>query len=111
MTESVQTYLPVKRIFHGIIETTDGRYVRILEIEPINFMLRSVAEQRNIMAAFASWLKISPCRLQFKVLTGKADPGRHVEGLKQDLIAEISDSCRALAKDYIRHMLFLTCPI
>ena len=56
MTESVQTYLPVKRIFHGIIETTDGRYVRILEIAPINFMLRSVAEQRNIMAAFASWL-------------------------------------------------------
>lgn len=102
MTESVQTYLPVKRIFHGIIETTDGRYIRILEIEPINFMLRSVAEQRNIMAAFASWLKISPCRLQFKVLTGKADPGRHVEGLKQDLTAETSDSCRALAKDYIR---------
>lgn len=102
MTESVQTYLPVKRIFHGIIETSDGRYIRILEIEPINFMLQSVAEQRNIMAAFASWLKISPCRLQFKVLTGKADPGRHVEGLKQDLTAETSDSCRALAKDYIR---------
>ena len=37
----VQDFIPIKDIHHGIIETTDGRYIKILEIEPINFMLRS----------------------------------------------------------------------
>lgn len=70
--ESVQDYLPIREIRNGVIETTDGRYIRILEIEPINFTLRSDEEQFNIISTFASWLKISPMRLQFKSITRKA---------------------------------------
>ena len=33
--EFVQPFLPVKDIRNGIVETTDGRYIKILEIEPI----------------------------------------------------------------------------
>ena len=43
--ESVQTFIPVKNICRGVIETTDSRYIRILEIEPLNFVLRSPEEQ------------------------------------------------------------------
>ena len=43
--EFTQDFIPVKDIRHGIIETTDHRYIKILEIEPINFMLRSDEEQ------------------------------------------------------------------
>ena len=64
--EFTQDFIPVKDIRHGIIETTDHRYIKILEIEPINFMLRSDEEQFGIISSFASWLKISPARLQFK---------------------------------------------
>ena len=71
--EFVQDYLPIKDLRNGIIETTDGRYIKILEIEPINFVLRSDEEQFNIISSFASWLKISPMRLQFKSITRKAD--------------------------------------
>ena len=35
--ESAQDYLPIRGIRGGVIETTDGRYIKILEIEPINF--------------------------------------------------------------------------
>ena len=31
-----QDFIPIKNLEHGIIETTDGRYIKILEIEPIN---------------------------------------------------------------------------
>ena len=57
--ESVQTFIPVKNICRGVIETTDSRYIRILEIEPLNFILRSPEEQYNIISTFAGWLKIS----------------------------------------------------
>lgn len=55
-----EDFVPVKDIRNGIIEMEDGRYIRVLEVEPINFLLRSTSEQKNIVASFASWMKISP---------------------------------------------------
>ena len=76
--EFVQDFLPIKNLSNGIIETVDGRYIKILEIEPINFLLRSDEEQMNIISSFASWLKISPMRLQIKSITRKADSDKHM---------------------------------
>ena len=35
-----QDFIPIKNLDHGTIETADGRYIKILEVEPINIMLR-----------------------------------------------------------------------
>jgi len=100
--EFVQPFLPVKDIRNGIVETTDGRYVKILEIEPINFMLRSSEEQYNILSSFASWLKISPMRLQFKSITRKADSDKHIALLRKEMANEDNEQCKELSEDYIR---------
>lgn len=100
--ESAQDYLPIRGIRGGVIETTDGRYIKILEIEPINFTLRSDEEQFNIISTFASWLKISPMRLQFKSITRKADSDRHVAMIRSELEREDDPQCRAMGEDYIR---------
>ena len=42
----VAEYLPVEKIENGIIYTKDHRYVKIVEIIPINFLLRSSREER-----------------------------------------------------------------
>ncbi len=99
---TAQGFLPVKKIEHGVVETTDGRYLKILEIEPINFMLRSDEEQFNIISTFASWLKISPMRLQFKSITRKADSDRHVAMVRRELEHEENDQCKSLGEGYIR---------
>ena len=100
--EFVQPFLPVKDIRNGIVETTDGRYVKILEIEPINFMLRSSEEQYNILSSFASWLKISPMKLQFKSITRKADSDKHVALIRKELSVEDNEQCKAMGEEYIR---------
>lgn len=41
----MQDLIPIKDIRNGLIETTDNRYIKIIEIEPINFMLRSEEEK------------------------------------------------------------------
>lgn len=84
------------------METTDGRYVKILEIEPINFVLRSSEEQYNILSSFASWLKISPMKLQFKSITRKADSDKHIAMIRKELSMEDNAQCRAMGEDYIR---------
>lgn len=99
---SVQAFIPVKNIRGGVIETTDYRFIRILEIEPINFMLRSAEEQNSIISTFAGWLKISPIRLQFKSLTRKADSDHHIAMIRKDLEKEKSEKCREVGEDYIR---------
>lgn len=98
----VQDFIPIKNIANGIIETTDNRYIKILEIEPINFMLRSAEEQYNIISSFASWLKISPVQMQFKSITRKADSDRHIAMIRDELENEDSEQCRHLADGYIR---------
>ena len=73
----VADYLPISKIENGIIYTKDHRYVKVVEVVPINFMLRSAQEQRNIIYSFVSYLKISPIKLQIKVLTRRAEINRH----------------------------------
>ena len=99
--EFVQDFIPVKNIRHGIIETNDGRYIKILEIEPINFMLRSEEEQLGIISSFANWLKISPMRLQFKSVTRKADSEKHIALLREELKRENNPRCKELTEGYI----------
>ena len=97
-----QDFIPIKNLEHSIIETTDGRYIKILEIEPINFMLRSEEEQYEIICSFASWLKISPVHLQFKSITRKADSDKHIAMLRKEMETEESEQCKKLSEGYIR---------
>lgn len=97
-----QDFIPIKDIKNGIVETTDGRYIKILEIDPINFMLRSSEEQYNIICSFASWLKISPMKMQFKSVTRKADSDNHIAAVRQELSVEDNPQCRELGDEYIK---------
>lgn len=64
----------------------------MIEVEPINFLLRNISEQKNIVASFASWMKISPVKVQIKVLTKKADIGKHLNTIEREMEAEIIPS-------------------
>lgn len=95
-------YIPVEKIKHGIVYTRDHRYVKILEVVPVNFLLRSAQEQRNIIYSFISYLKIAPVKVQFKVLTKRADIDRHVKAVRWELGRETDPHCRMLQEDYLR---------
>ena len=95
-------YVPVENIKHGVIYTRDHRYVKILEVVPVNFLLRSAQEQRSIIYSFISYLKIAPVKVQFKVLTKRADIDRHVQAVRRELESESDPHCRMLQEDYLR---------
>ena len=95
-------YVPVADIRHGVVYTRDHRYVKILEVVPVNFLLRSAQEQRNIIYSFISYLKIAPVKVQFKVLTKRADIDRHVQTVRRELERETDPHCRMLQEDYLK---------
>ncbi len=56
----------------------------------------------GIISTFASWLKISLMRLQFKSVTRKADSDQYVAGLQADLEQETVEACRRLGEGTIQ---------
>ena len=97
----VADYLPIEKVENGIIYTKDHRFVKVVEVVPINFMLRSAREQRNIIYSFVSYLKISPVKLQIKVLTRRADINRHLDTVRQEMAHEENEQCRLMQEDYL----------
>lgn len=100
--QTLEDYLPIEKIANGVIYTTDHRYVKILEIEPINFLLRSTREQQGIIYSFISYLKISPVKVQIKMISKKADINKHLAQAKRELDQEENPRCRELQEDYIQ---------
>lgn len=94
--------IPVESIRDGMIHTSDGRYVKIIEVLPINFLHRSASEQRNIIYSYMGYLKIAPAELQIKSISKKADIGQYIEAVKKDMEAEEDGRCRMLQEDYIK---------
>lgn len=95
----VADYLPIRKIENGVIYTKDHRYVKVV---PINFLLRSAREQRSIIYSFVSYLKISPVKLQFKVLTRRADIGRHMDTVRREMAQETNEQCQLMQEDYLQ---------
>lgn len=95
-------YLPIEKIENGIIYTKDKRYIKVIEVLPINFLLRSAREQRSIIYSFVSYLKISPVKMQFKIITKKADTKKHRDIVLKEMERETDESCRRLQRDYLK---------
>lgn len=95
-------YLPIDKIENGIIYTKDHRYIKVIEVVPINFLLRSAREQRSIIYSFISYLKISPVKIQFKVLTKRADLNKHTDIVRREMETEEDQHCRMLQEDYLQ---------
>lgn len=99
--EPVQDFIPVKTIENGMIITKDHRYIKIVEVKPLNFLMRSAAEQNVIVATIAGWLKIAPVKVQIKSITRRADINKHIASVQKDLDKEYDLTCVSLGRAYL----------
>lgn len=98
--QSSQKLIPVREIRNGIVITTDNRYIKIIEVFPTNFLLKSAAEQNAIVHMFRSLFKAGPSTIQFKVISIKANMQMHLDILKEEMLSETSDECFQIQKEY-----------
>ena len=117
--DSIQAWLPVKNIIGGVVITKDNRFIKILEVLPVNFYLKSPSDQQNIITSYAAYLKIAPDSMSCEVRTLPPDTSEYVEKMRQFQKNEESENCRAeiednieqiglgIASESIRHRFFL----
>ena len=98
---SVEAFIDLKAIREGIIETTSGRFVKIVEVNPILFSLLSEPEKEDVVTLYASWLRVAPVSVQIKTISRRADPTKHINEVKHDLATETSDKVRQMGDEYI----------
>lgn len=104
---STQKWIPVQDIRDGIVVTKDGRYVKILEVMPVNFHLKSLIEQQNIIYYFSGYLKVAPDNLQIKIITQKADIAGYEARMWKFYENEPVASCRDMIEDNIKEVRYL----
>ena len=117
--DSIQAWLPVKNIIGGVVITKDNRFIKILEVLPVNFYLKSPSDQQNIITSYTAYLKIAPDSMSCEVRTLPPDTSEYVEQMRQFQKTEESENCRAeiedniekiglgIASESIRHRFFL----
>lgn len=102
--DSIQAWLPVKNIIGGVVITSDNRFVKILEVLPVNIYLKSPADRQNIISSFAAYLKIAPDSMQFEARTLPADTAEYVRQMEEYASNETNEYCREMIEDNIREI-------
>lgn len=96
-----QDYLPEIDIKDGVV-IADGRYIKIMEITPVNFRMKSPEEQATIISRYKDWLQLAPKSFCIKCITRKTGISDYTEQFENALADETSESRRELIEDHIR---------
>ena len=102
--DSIQAWLPIKNIIGGVVITKDNRFVKILEVLPVNIYLKSTNDRQYIISSFAAYLKIAPNDLQMIARTLPADTQAYVEQMQRYAEHEDNEACREMIEDNIREI-------
>lgn len=102
--DSIQAWLPIKNIMGGVVITRDNRFIKILEILPVNIYLKSPGDRQNIINSYAAYLKIAPNDLQLEARTLPADTAEYVDRMKKCAEDERNESCREMIEDNIKEI-------
>lgn len=104
---STQNWIPISDIKDGVVITDSGNFIKILEILPVNLNLKSPIERNNIIAYYASYLKIAPDNIQILVMTQKADIEGYLNMMRVFYEKETDENCKEMIADNIAEIEYL----
>lgn len=91
--------IPIEKIVNGTIYTEDGRYIKIVEIMPTNFLLKSDEEQESVIYEFEKFLRVAPENMQLKTLSKRTDLSRYMKKIDEDIENETDERCKRMLND------------
>ena len=80
--KSVQDWLPSETILeNGIVKLKNNSYIKIIEIIPINFNLKSELEKEAILNSYKIFLKTCNFNLQILIQSNKENLEKHISNI------------------------------
>ena len=103
-TKSVQEWLPFENILeNGIIKLKDSSYIKIIEIIPINFNLKSELEKEAILNSYKIFLKTCNFDLQILIQSNKENLDKHISNINLQKKNE-KENIKKIADNYINYI-------
>lgn len=101
LIQSTQLSIPIRDVLRSIIITKDGRYLKLIEFAPQNFLMYSNEERNLIAEKFTAMLRIIPAKIQFKAFSRKAETETLLKTMRKCHEAETNLLCRRMQEEYI----------
>ena len=102
--DSVQNWLPFDEILdNGIIKLKDLSYIKIIEIIPINFNLKSELEKEAILNSYKIFLKTCNFDIQILIQSNKENLEKHISNINIQKEVE-NEKINEVANNYIKYI-------
>lgn len=101
LIQSTQLSIPIRDVLRSIIITKDGRYLKLIEFAPQNFLMYSNEERNLIAEKFTAMLRIIPAKIQFKAFSRKAETETLLKTMRKCHETETNLLCRRMQEEYI----------
>ena len=101
---SVQEWLPFEQILNnGIIKLKNSSYIKILEVVPINFNLKSELEKEAILNSYKILLKTCNFNFQILIQSKKEDLTNHISKINFQKNKE-NEKIKKISDNYINYI-------
>lgn len=74
-----QQKIPIKTVYNGMVQMKDDSFVKIIEIEAINFATKNANEKDALMAAFSGYNKVFDTQVHWKKMTFMSNANKHIK--------------------------------
>ena len=102
--KAVQEWLPFETILeNGIIKLKNNSYLKIIEIIPINFNLKSELEKEAILNSYKIFLKTCNFDLQILIQSNKENLEKHISNINLQKKNE-NETIKKIADHYIQYI-------
>ena len=103
--KSTQEWIAIKNIYSdGIIELNEGSYLKILEVVPINYNLKSDLEKEAILNSYKLFFKTCNFNIQILIQSNKEDLTHHISKIRKNISKKENKYLKNLAENYINYI-------
>ena len=103
--KSTQEWIAIKNIYSdGTIELNEGSYLKILEVVPINYNLKSDLEKEAILNSYKLFFKTCNFNIQILIQSNKEDLTHHISKIRKNISKKENKYLKNLAENYINYI-------
>ena len=103
--KTVQEWIPIRNIWkEGIIEIENNTYIKILEVTPINYNLKSDLEKEAILNSYKTFFRTCQFDIQILIQSNKEDLTHHISKLKKYISKKENKYLKNLTENYIQYI-------
>lgn len=103
--KTVQEWLCIETIFNnGIIKLKNNKYIKILQVIPINYNLKSDLEKESILNSYKIFLKTCNFNIQILIQSNKEDLCPHISKIEKNINKEENRYLKEISKNYIEYI-------